>query len=115
MAVTIAIHKENNMELVNQEKFEKLLSENKYVVADFYADWCGPCKMLAPILEEVSGEFPQIAFCKVNVDESEKLAMKYNIDYIPNVNIFVDGVHKDRFVGLKSKQELVDLFNQLIG
>lgn len=103
------------MEIVNQESFEELLSTKKYVVADFYADWCGPCKMLAPILEEVSGDFPQIAFCKVNVDDSEALAMKYKVDYIPNVILFVDGVQKDRFVGLKSKQELTEIFNHLIG
>ncbi len=102
------------MKIVNTEEFNSLISENKYVVCDFFADWCMPCKMLAPILEDIANDYPEIVFCKVNVDNDEDLARQYRIDFIPNVNLFKDGVKVSSFSGLKQKDELKKIFDAFL-
>ena len=85
---------------------EVLKSENP-VVVDFYADWCGPCKMMAPIIDELSTENDNIKVCKVNVDNAQDLAIKYNIMSIPTIIIFKKGnVHK-KFIGVIGKDEIL--------
>lgn len=94
----------------NSENFEKeVLNESKTVLVDFYADWCGPCKMMAPIIEEV-GKQIQGKVGKVNVDKNQDLAMKYNIMSIPTIIIFKEGKEVKRFVGLRDKNELLNEF-----
>lgn len=94
----------------NSENFEKeVLNESKTVLVDFYADWCGPCKMMAPIIEEV-GKQIQGKVGKVNVDKNQDLAMKYNIISIPTIIIFKEGKEVKRFVGLRDKNELLNEF-----
>lgn len=73
------------MKHVNTEEFDALIAEGKTVLVDFYATWCGPCKMLAPVLEEVAPEYPEIEFVKVNVDEHGELAQRFNVSVIPTV------------------------------
>lgn len=74
---------------VNNDSFDsQVLQNTKTVLVDFYADWCGPCKMLAPVLEEVSANYPEVTFVKVNVDEEEDLARKFRIQVIPTL-VFV--------------------------
>ena len=77
------------MKIINTIEFEETIKSGLTLV-DFYADWCGPCKMLGPVLEEVDGEYPEINFVKVNVDENMDLAQKFNIMSIPVVFIFKD-------------------------
>ena len=65
------------------------------VVIDIYADWCGPCKMLAPVLDELEGEYPDVKFCKINVDNERELAMSFNVTSIPLVAFVKDNTYLD--------------------
>lgn len=103
------------MEKLNKEQFEQVLNKEKYVVADFYANWCGPCKMISPILDEISKEYTNICFCKIDVDEQDELAMQFRIDYIPNIMLFKDGSKVDSFTGYKNKQEIKAIIDKFIG
>ncbi|MDX8335698.1 MULTISPECIES: thioredoxin [Cetobacterium] len=96
---------------LNNSNFKSEVTESKgLVLVDFWADWCGPCKMLAPILEELSGE-TEAKICKVNVDESGDLAGDYGIRSIPTMIVFKDGVKVDQIVGLRQKSELLEKLN----
>lgn len=78
------------------------------VLVDFYADWCGPCKMMSPILEELSQEFDgKIKIVKINVDNNPELASEYGVMSIPNMIIFESGKQKENIVGARSKQDLI--------
>ncbi|WP_297597007.1 thioredoxin [uncultured Cetobacterium sp.] len=93
---------------LNNSNFKSEVIEKKGIVlVDFWADWCGPCKMLAPVLEELSEE-TEAKICKVNVDESGDLAGDYGIRSIPTMIIFKDGVKVDQIVGLRQKSELLE-------
>ena len=101
------------MELkLNSENFKKeVLNSNNPVLVDFYADWCGPCKMMAPVVEELSGELQGKAKVgKINVDENQDLAMEYNVMSIPTLIIFKEGKEFKRFVGVRDKNELLNEF-----
>ena len=92
---------------VNSDNFEQeVLKNEKPVLVDFWASWCGPCRMLAPIVEEVAGEHPEIAVAKVNVDENPELAMLYRIAAIPALMVFKDGKVAAQSVGYQSKEAL---------
>ncbi|MGL5052898.1 MAG: thioredoxin [Cetobacterium sp.] len=93
---------------LNNSNFKNEVTESKGIVlVDFWAEWCGPCKMLAPILEELSEE--SIAkICKINVDESGDLAGDYGIRSIPTMIVFKDGIKVDQIVGLRQKSELLE-------
>ena len=78
------------MRIVNEAEFDEITSKGITLV-DFYADWCGPCKMLAPILEELDGEYPDITFIKVNCDDEMHLAERFGIMSIPAIYMFKDG------------------------
>ena len=94
--------------LINSSEFAALLQEDKLLVVDFYATWCGPCKKLSPTLDEVSEEFAgQVNIVKVDVDESEDLAMDYGIRSVPTVLFFKNGQQVDKFVGALPKSEIV--------
>ena len=86
------------------KEFNELIKEDK-VLVDFYADWCGPCKMISPILEQVEKE-EEVTIVKVNVDELQDLAMKYGVMTIPNLKLFEKGKIKNENVGLMSKDEV---------
>jgi thioredoxin 1 len=73
------------IQIENKEHLEQILSENSAVVMDFYADWCGPCKQLMPILEQVSQEQKDVVFCKINVDQNEELSRAYGVRSIPTL------------------------------
>jgi len=94
------------VEKINQESFDKLIKGEKVVVCDFYADWCGPCKMLAPIIDELSEKFADKAeFVKVNIDENYELAARYGIMSIPYVGVFKGGEMCDKSIGYMPKEE----------
>jgi len=86
---------------INEEQFNALISESTLpVFCDFWATWCGPCKMLAPVMDRISDEFEgKATFVKVDIDENEALAVKYGIHSIPTVMCFVGGEKKDENVG----------------
>ena len=94
--------------LINSSEFSGLLQEDKLLVVDFFATWCGPCKKLSPTLDEVSEELgEQGNIVKVDVDESEDLAMNYGIRSVPTVLFFKNGQQVDKFVGALPKSEIV--------
>lgn len=94
------------VEKINAEKFDELLKGETPVVCDFYADWCGPCKMLAPVVEKCSEKFTNAKFVKVNVDESFELAARYGVMSIPMVGVFKGGELADKSVGFISQSEM---------
>ena len=69
----------------NKAEYDKVLADNKSVFVDFYADWCGPCKMVGPVLEEISKDYADIKFVKVNVDDNPEIAQQYGIMSIPTM------------------------------
>lgn len=97
---------------VNGAQFEELLQSGKTLVCDFWASWCGPCRMLAPVMEEVSNCFADAEFIKVNVDENEELAARYNVMSIPFVAIFEAGDLKARSVGYLPEEEMKEFLNE---
>ena len=96
----------------NENDFEdEVLRYKLPVIVDFWAEWCGPCKMLSPILEELSDEMKnEINVIKVNLDENQDLAMKYSIRSIPTLLLFKEGNLVDTKVGLLPKSEIVTWF-----
>jgi len=81
------------------------------VLVDFYADWCGPCRMLAPVIEEVANELPNVKIIKINVDEREDVARTYGVMSIPTVILFENGEIKKKQVGFMPKEVLMRWFN----
>lgn len=95
---------------VNSQNFEEeVIKSEKPVLIDFYADWCGPCKMLSPIIDEIAEENSDIKVVKVNVDDSQDLAMKYQVMSIPALVVIKNGEEVNRSVGLIDKSQVVNL------
>ena len=93
---------------LNSENFEnEVLKSTGKVLVDFYADWCGPCKMMSPVIDKISEEVENVKVGKVNVDEAGEIAQKYNIMSIPTIIIFKDGNPVRSFVGVTSKEVIL--------
>ena len=95
---------------VNSQNFEEeVIKSEKPVLIDFYADWCGPCKMVSPIIDEIAEENSEIKVVKVNVDDSQDLAMKYQVMSIPTLVVIKNGEEVNRSVGLIDKSQVANL------
>lgn len=92
-----------------KENLETLIMEDKITLVDFWAQWCGPCRMLGPILDQLASENPDIQIVKVDVDTNSELSAEYGIRSIPAVRIFRKGEEINKFVGIKSKEEILKL------
>ena len=95
--------------ITNQTFQTEVLEEDKPVLLDFYAEWCGPCKMLAPVLEEVGRENDNVKICKVNVDEEPELAEKFRVMSIPTLVVMKEGVPVRHVVGVQGKKEILSM------
>ena len=95
---------------INGNNFEnEVLNSNKVVLADFNAQWCGPCKMLKPIIDSIAEERKDIKVVSIDIDEEDELAEKYEVFSIPCVVVFKNGEEVRRSVGFKQKQEILNL------
>lgn len=102
------------MQTLNSKDFDAQISKG-VVVVDFFATWCGPCKMMAPILEEVEADLEgKVKFFKVDVDENESLARKFGVLSIPTVIIFENGELREKHIGLWQHEEAFDLINSYV-
>lgn len=99
---------------IDTKQFDELLSGDKAVVCDFFADWCGPCKMLAPVLEKLSEEYGNACFVKVNIDDNFELAARYGIMSIPLVGVFKGGEMVDKTVGYSTEGDMKDFLDKTV-
>jgi len=94
------------METLNDNNFDESISQGVAVV-DFYADWCGPCKMMGPIFEETAGEVKGVKFFKLNVDEAKGTASKFGVMSIPTLIVFKNGEEVERLMGVQQKDQFI--------
>ena len=92
---------------INKGNYDALVSENEKLLLDFYADWCGPCRMVAPIIHEIAEERDDIIVGKINVDENMELAMQFGIVSIPTIIVIEKGEIAAKMVGARSKSEIL--------
>lgn len=95
---------------VTKENFEKeVLKSEKKVLIDFWASWCGPCRMVSPIVDQIAEEHPEIKVCKVNVDEEQELAAEFGVMSIPSLFVLENGEIVNRSVGMQSKSQILEM------
>lgn len=94
---------------LNEQNFEQEVLKKDLALVDFYADWCGPCKMMAPIIDAIANERQDITIGKINVDENPVLSSQYRIMTVPTIIIFKNGEIANQISGLRSKDQLLEL------
>lgn len=94
---------------VNQNNFESIKHSDKPVLLDFYANWCGPCRMVSPIVDEIAAENPQYVVGKINVDEEQALAQAFGVVSIPMLVVMKDGKVVNQIVGARPKAQILSL------
>ncbi len=101
------------MTIITQNNFDaEVAKHDGLVVIDFYADWCGPCKMLAPVVQELEAEWPDVKFCKVNVDDEPALAATFKVQSIPMIALVKNDTFVDFSVGYVPKAKLASLIEE---
>ena len=102
------------MKHINEQQYkEEVLTSKGVVLLDFYASWCGPCRMLSPVLEEIEDE-RKIPVFKMDVDEYQSVPREYGVMSIPTVCIFKDGVFQEKFVGFRGKEQILELVEKYL-
>lgn len=99
----------NVIEIKESEFVNKIKDAKGKVLVDCYANWCGPCRMLAPVIEEVASETKDCEFYKINIDEAMEVAKEYKIMSIPTILVFENNELKEQTVGFKTKEEICEL------
>ena len=100
---------------ITEENYDEVLSSDKPILLDFWAEWCGPCKLIGPIIDELSEDFSETAIVgKINVDEAGSLSSKHGIRNIPTLLFIKNGEVVDKHVGAASKKEISDKLNDLM-
>ncbi|NLZ50348.1 MAG: thioredoxin [Rikenellaceae bacterium] len=103
------------MQVANNKNFNDILASSRLVLVDFWASWCGPCRMLSPIVDDIAKEFEgKIEVAKCNIDDAEEVAAKYGIRSIPTLLFFKDGEVADKTVGFVNKAEIEKRINNLL-
>ena len=97
--------------IINSDEFDSIIKGDKPVMVDLFADWCGPCRMVAPTIEALSAERSDAVVVKVNVDNSPELAVRFGVSSIPTILVFRDGKLLSRAVGVRSKDELSEMLD----
>ena len=98
---------------ITSENFKsEVLESSQKVLIDFYADWCGPCKMMGTVVEEIAEEHSDVKVVKINVDNAEDIAIKYQIMSIPTLVVVKDGQEVNRSIGLISKEKIEELIEK---
>lgn len=99
----------SNVIHANTQEFKDLVSNNEVVFVDFFANWCGPCKMLAPIVEQLADKYPEVKVVKIDVDQEQSLAMEYQVQSIPTLITFKNGQPVARQLGFMPLEALEDM------
>ena len=101
-------------QIINQDNFDEVvLKSDKPVLVDFFAEWCGPCKMAAPVLDKMAGDYEgKAVIAKLDVDKNQELAQKYSVMSIPTVILFNGGEEKDRKTGFAGEQGYKDMLDK---
>lgn len=95
---------------ITKDNFEKeIVKADKPVLVDFWASWCGPCRMLSPTIDEIAEEHPEIKVCKINIDDEAELAIRHGVMSVPTLMIFKNGEVAQTAVGVRPKDEILDL------
>ncbi|MFH1358722.1 MAG: thioredoxin [archaeon] len=102
------------MEVTNQEFDGIINNSHKLVVVDFFAEWCMPCLMLSPIIEDLAEKIKEVKFVKINVDDNQEISKKYNISSIPCLIFFKEGKEAERLIGSQDGDALEDKINELL-
>ncbi len=99
---------------LNESNFDSFIESNKIVVIDCWAPWCGPCRRMGPIIDEAAADLAgQVAFAKLNTDENQGIAIRFQINAIPTLLIFKDNVLVGELVGLRPKEDIIDYVSKL--
>ena len=98
---------------VNKENFDSVKNSSKAVLLDFYADWCGPCRLVSPIVEEIAAENPQYLIGKINVDKEPELAQQFKVLSIPTLAVIKNGAVINRSVGARPKTEILAMLESV--
>lgn len=99
---------------INQDNYEEIIASGKPVVIDFWAEWCGPCRMISPIVDELAAEYEgRVLIVKCDVEQNDEITMKYGVRNIPTIVFIKDGVQVDKQVGAASKEALKQKIEKL--
>ncbi|HUF18251.1 MAG TPA: thioredoxin [Thermoanaerobaculia bacterium] len=99
-------------QVVTDRDFRDVIGQSKRVLVDFWAPWCGPCRQIAPVIEALAGDRPDVVFAKLNVDENPETAARYKVSGIPTLVLFRDGLEVDRIVGAAGRPRIEQTIDQ---